>query len=400
MANNARGLRFVAAIGLAAAMSVGCGLDTDRAAPPVAPAPTEGPCRGTADLIPNLLEFVSDGRLAPVKSVIEQRFLPSPSQPNPEPSLRSVAAAALRLVSALGLEQTAFLVQIAASDDIEEGLGPVVSRFLAFIDGRVDRRDHYDASDASAWFVARCDPDFLLTGIERLLRLESPSSSGPWLVAVVEAFDDLAADPTIAPFLSSFDGMGGQGRPAVISLLVQIMTLTADPNFDIARIETLLDSAVYPLVDPPLEARIRKMMVLLSEATDPAAAVLIPLQGSLRCGLQHPDQRDVLLGTIYDLLLARSLGTGPDEPGGLGDILDVLRRPVVADQLNLLADAVAVVRDDLDGRDDLRDAAVVLLSTPDVRALVPVSIELIDEGVAAELVAALADLLITCAEDS
>ena len=382
-------MRLRIAIGLAA-VAFGCGLDTAREAPAVAAPPSDGACRSTAALIPQLLAFVEDDRLSPLRTVVERRFIPTASRPAPDPSLRTVAAAGLRVVGALGLEQTGYLAEIAASDVVELGLGPLVSRFLAFIDGRVDGRSHYDASDAAAWFVRRCDPEFLLTGLESLVRLESPSANAPWLVAVIEAGFALVDDPALSPLLATFEGLDGTGRPAFVALLRQIMTLVADPEFDTVRINALLESAVYPLVDAELEGKIQRLIVLLDEATAPEAGALIPIQGSLRCGLAHPAQRDVLLGLIYDVLIS--------PPLGITEGLDVIRRPIVADQLVLVADSLRVVREDLDGRDDLRAAAVVLLSTPDVRTLVPMSIDLLDEGVAAELVQALATLLITCAE--
>lgn len=384
------------AVGLTEVVGLaGCGLDTAREAPVVAGPATEGPCQGTEALIPRLLAFVEADRLRPVGAFIERRFIGTGGGPPPDPSLRGVAAAGLRVVSQLGLEDTGFLVQVAAAQEVEQGLGPWVSSFLAFIDGRIDGRSHYDASDAAAWFVARCDPDFLLTGIEQLLRLESPSEGVPWVVAALESVARLIDDPQLAPFLTSFEGLGGQGRPAVVELLKQIMTLIADPDFDPARIETLLQSTLYPNISGPLEDVTRRLVRLLFEATAPDSGVLEPLSGSLQCGLMHPEPRDVLLSTIYDLLVAPSVGVD-----GLLAGIDVLRAPVVAEQLDLLADALVIVRDDLDGRSDLRRAAVIALSTPDVQTLVPVAIDVLDEGIAAEVVNAFAHLLIICAEDS
>ncbi len=74
----------------------------------------------------------------------------------------------------------------------------------------------------------------------------------------------------------------------------------------------------------------------------------------------------------------------------------VLEPTLAADELDLFADVVKVIRTDLTIRDDLRETIAILLSSPDTKLTVPVLIELIDQGVLSELFEALAKLLSGC----
>lgn len=378
-------------LALVSSTQVACSLDTDRPAPTVASPTQQGACGTTETLFPELLAFVRDDRFAPLREVVEQRFLPTEDEPNPQPSLRTIFDAALRLVTQLGLDETAYVAHLASTEQVETELGPLVVLALEYVDGRIGDRPRYEVLDAGAHFVRVCDPNHLLTAIEMLLRLESPSAGQPWLVAVLDELAALLGEPDLERFLTSFERNAERGRPAVISLVRQVMVFVADDNFAIGRIETLLDSAVYPNVEAPLEARIRRFVELLDEATSEEAGILVPLQGSLRCGLLHPTQRDAIIAFGYDLAF--------DEVVGLDVLLEgaaFLSSDAVASELELLADVVRIVRTDLTLRDDLRETIAVLLSSPDAQRIVPVLIALIDEKIVTELLGGVVQLLGGC----
>ncbi len=370
----------------------GCNLDTDRDAPYLAPAAEPGPCGTTATLFPRLLAFVDEGRFEPLKEVLLSRLVPSEDDPQPDPSLRVVLNAIIRLVSELGLNKTHDIADVAARAELEQELSPLIVLVLEFLDGRLDHRDHYDAAQAIGYFVKVCNPDHLLTSAELLLRLESPSFHEPWLVALLDALRPILANPRIEPFLVMFERNAETGKPAIISLLAQIMAFVADDRFSIDRVETLLQSAVYPVVDRDLQDQMEVLVSLLEEATSPAAGVLPPLQQAMRCGMQHPDQRDAVIGMGYDLIATREVG--------LGDLLDSLQgalaSPGLEAELDLFADALYVIRTDLTIRDDLQSLLVVLLSRPDVEKVVPVLIEVFEKKVLTELLQALVVLLDGC----
>lgn len=369
-----------------------CNLDTDRPAPYAPPPARPGACGTTETLFPKLLDFLREDRFLPLREVIQSRLLPNEEEPAPDPSLRALLGALVRLVTGLGLDRAQRVVELIEAGELETKLSPLLVTVLAHLDGRLDGRTHYEAADAAALFIRRCNPDHLLTAIIELLRFESPSHQKPWITAVLEELAPLLREPALQPFLTTFEQSAERGRPAIISLLVQIMIFVADDSFAIERVETLLESAVYPVVSVELRLRIERLVLLLEEATSRDAGILVPLQNAVRCGLMYPEQRDALLGFAYDLVASGEVG--------LVEVLDTTIGLVSAEgaraQLGLLADVVQVVRDDLVIRDDLRELAAILLSTPEVEKSVPVLIELLESGVAAELFDAMARLLGGC----
>lgn len=368
-----------------------CNLDTDRPAPNVPPPTQQGACGTTETLFPELLAFVREDRFAPLREVLETRFLPSEANPRPVPSFRDIVDALLRLITQLGLDETAYVAHLASTEQVETELGPLVVLALEFVDGRLDGTPRYEALDAGAHFVRVCDPDYLITALEMLLRFESPSAGEPWIVALLDELRLLLADPTLDSFLQSFERNAEEGRPAIISLVRQIMVLVADEAFAISRVETLLESAVYPVVDDALEAQLRRFVVLLDEVTSEEANILVPLQGSLRCGLEHAPQRDALIGFLYDLVFSERVGLQTILDGA-----DFLSSEAVVSELELLADVVYIVRTDLTLRDDLRELLAILISRPDAEKIVPVLIALIDEKVVTELLQGVVTLLDGC----
>ncbi len=374
-----------------ASLLASCNLDTDRPAPNVAPPTQQGACGTTESVFPQLLAFVREDRFAPLREVLEARFLPSEANPQPDPSFRTIVDALLRLVTQLGLDETAYVAHLASTEQVETELGPLVVLALEFVDGRLDDEPRYEALDAGAHFIRVCDPNHLLTAIEMLLRFESPSTGGPWIVALLDELRLLLADPTLESFLASFERNAEEGRPAIISLVRQIMVLVADESFAISRVETLLESAVYPVVDASLESQLKRFVVLLDEVTAEEANILVPLQGALRCGVEHAPQRDALIGFLYDLVFSERVGLETILQGA-----DFLSSEAVVSELELLADVVYIVRTDLTLRDDLRELLAILISTPDAQRIVPVLIALIDEQVVSELLQGVVTLLDGC----
>lgn len=367
-----------------------CSVDTDAEAPYTEPPGTSG-CGSTADLLPRLNAFVAEGRYAPLREIVVEFLEPSPQNPQPDPSWRSVVDALLSLIRQLGLQDTAIVAEIAADPQLEDQLGPLVQVVLEFIDGRVDGVKRYEVADATGFFVDRCDTENLLATIEGALRLQSPSTGQPWVVALLEALQPLLDNPTLRPFLTSFEQGDASGRPAIVGVLRQVMAFLADDDFAISRVQTLLDSAVYPLADAQLERDVQRVVDLFAEATDPAAGILPPLQDAMQCGMRYPERRDVLLGFLYDLLVAPEVGLERVLEGAA-----VLELDVVTSQLDLLAEALRVGREDERVRGTLRDVIVLLLRTPQAERVVPVLIGFFEEELLTELLAAVVQLLEGC----
>jgi hypothetical protein len=370
----------------------GCNLDTSRDAPYAAPPGEPGPCGTTEAALPKLLAFVEGGKLEPLREVLVRRLVPNEASPAPDPSLRIVLNALVRLIAQLGLEKTQDIAAVAARSDLEREVAPLIVLLLEFVDGRLDGLDHYAAVEAAGTFVRVCDPDHLLSAVELLLRLQSPSRGRPWIVAVLEALAPIVESPELAPFLEGFERNAERGRPAILSLLVQIMSFVAGDAFAVSRVETLLESAVYPIVGPELEAQVEELVFLLGEATAPEAGVLEPLQEAMRCGMQHGMERDELLGLAYDLIATEEIGLSTIVTATSG----VLDGEGLLVELSLFADTVRVVRSDLGIRDDLRDLLVLLLEEPEAARVVPVLIDLFEAGVVAELLEVLVLVLDGC----
>src|SRR5262249_11313884 len=152
----------------------------------------------------------------PLTRVIETRLAPTDENPHPDPSLRILIGDLVRLVRGLGLDRTELVVEFVRKGDFESQVGPLASTILKFMDGRLDHRKHYEAGDAAAVFLRHCDPDHLLLGTEGFLRLKSPSHHNiPWLLALMQDAEPLIADPSLRPFLDTFQEQAERGRPAI-----------------------------------------------------------------------------------------------------------------------------------------------------------------------------------------
>lgn len=374
----------------------GCGFDTDRAAPYASPPVIAGACGTTETFFPRLLGFVREDRFEPLRRVIEARLLPTPGDPTPDPSLRTLLGALVRLVEGLGLARANEVVDLAKKGDVEQKVAPLLTTIMRFMDGEIDGRLHYESADATALFLRRCDPDHLLSAAEGVLRLTSPSHDGsPWVVALLEETIALIEEPGFQSFLDSFEREAERGRPAIISLLGQILISIADDGFTIDRVETLFESAVYPFVSPDLGAHFEALVGLIGEAASTEAPVLRPLQRAVRCTTEHPAARDDVLGFIYDVLATEEVGLDMLASATNGLISgDSAER-----ELDLVSDALKVIREDLVIRDDLRELMAILLSRPDVELVTPVVVEMLEEGVVTELFDGAAKLLGGCGRE-
>jgi hypothetical protein len=389
-----RGQKIAASLVAAFLFSAACSFDTNDRAPYVGPPVAQGECGTTETLFPKLLAFVRNDEFAPLRDVLEMRLLPTPDNPTPDVSLRTVIGDLVRLVSELGLDRTQLVVDFVQKQSFESQVSPLLSTVLKFMDGRLDGMSHYEAGDAAAVFLRRCDPDHLLLAVEGVLRLKSPSHNDvPWLFALLQDAEPLISDPKLLPFLDTFQAQAKSGRPAIIAILVQIMVAVANVDFSIDHVETILESAVYGTnLGTSLRPEIDPLVRLLGEATSKDAGILQPLQQAVECGLEHPTERDELLGLVYDLVATSEVGLDTV----IKAVNAVLEPTLAADELNLFADVLKVIRTDLTIRDDLRETIAILLSSPDTKLTVPVLIELIDQGVLSELFEALAKLLSGC----
>ncbi len=387
-----RGQTRVVALGAAwgLMMTSGCSFDSTEAAPYADPARKAGLCGTTDSLLPKFLKFIEADRFAPIRQVVEKKLVPSDTNPLPDPSVRTIAAALLRLLSLVGVERAQRVADLVSDETLNQELVPLVHTSLRILDGQLDGKPKYEVADAAALFVRQCDPDNLLTSIEELLILQSPSQGEPWLFALLESALPLLEDPTLTPFLESFERNAESGKFAVVALMAEIMKFMAAEDFAISRVRTLLESAVYPFASRELETKIRGILVILEEATSEEAGAYGPLQRAMRCGHQHPASRDILLGFLFDLVVTPELGLD-----GLLEGASALGKQSKND-LDLLSDLVAAVRLDLSIRDDIRDFVALFLSTPEVESVIPVVIELIETEVMGELFSAIAQLLKGC----
>lgn len=378
-----------------------CSFDTEAPAPYVAPPRAAGACGTTETLLPKLLVAVKEDELAPLRTVVERRLIPSESNPRPDPSLRTLLGAVVKLISGLGLDLTVKTASVATQSPAIKELTPLIVAALQFTAGQNGGTPHYQATDAAALFIRQCNADHLLTAAESLLRLRSPPGSGPavgrpWLAVVGDELRGLVEDPALVPFLDTFERDAKRGRPAIVALLVQIMTFVADDNFDISRVRTLLESVVYPLVNEALRMKLERLLALLDEATGREAGIFLPLQRAVKCGMDHPPERDELLGFAFDLITDESIGLDRllMSVEGLASDRDAEKNLVQ------IAEVISVLRKDVAARDDILALVALVLSRPDVELLLPMGIELLQQGVVGELFDAVTTLLGDCESDA
>jgi hypothetical protein len=366
-----------------------CSADTDRAAPYLAPPNQPGPCGTTATLFPKLLDFLNAGHFARLKAVIDRRLVPAAGSPAPELSIRTLLDAIVRLLQTIGLTQTANTASLLAKERALHDAKPLFLTALRFTAGQIDGQDRYDATTATGTLLLSCDSDALLGVTQSVLKLESPSAQKLWLAALSDALVPLLDDPTLKPFLDDFMQNTTKGRPAVIEFMGQIVGLLTNPDFSISQVETALESAVYPSVSDALKAKIETLVTVLGEATAPEAGIRAPLLSVARCMQAHSDQRDLLLGFLYDLVTNPAVG--------LNNVLASARMLVTDEEAanvqNDLADFVGVLRADSASSGSILALLATFISKPDVADALPVTIDLIQAGVLGELLHAVLTLL-------
>ncbi len=130
-------------LGAAAAGAVGAGCEalgnSEVEAPLSEPALKPGKCGTTSDLLPKLLSFLDAGGLEPLKQILEGSLSPSEDEPYPDPSLRVVFNALVRLVNQLGLKRASIFADFAGRVGLtgefvqHDQLGSRVRQLLVFV---------------------------------------------------------------------------------------------------------------------------------------------------------------------------------------------------------------------------------------------------------------------------
>jgi hypothetical protein len=390
---SARRAQACAALGLVLAPALlggtSCSLDNLEPAPYLAPPTAAGECGTTDTLLPQLLAFVRADGVAPLREVLERL-----SDARGELSLRTLLSAVVRLVSSLGLDRTATAVKLASTDRALDALEPLAETALALATGRADGQDRYDALEAVATLVDECPADDLLTALDGLVRFEvgPPEARRRWIALLSEDVSPLLQDPALEPLLESFEGEAQRGKPAVLALLGQILTFVADPTFRIERVETLLESALYPLVSMELRAKVERLVLRLEEITAPEVDVLPPLQRALACMNARPATRTALLGLVYDLITVDQL----DLAGLLAAVDGVVSEADGTELLDFVSGVLVVLRDDRVVQRQILGLVEVLLRRPDVEGIAPMLLELLEADVGSELLGAVGRLLEGC----
>jgi hypothetical protein len=381
-------------ISLVMASLPACSFDSDEAAPPLktmGTAPLN--CGTTATVFPKLLTFIEEGRFAAIKEFVQRHLVAGAENPQPDVSVGTLISVAIKIVKSVGLDKTISLTELAANSEAIAEQKPLIMAALNFVNGKTDGKTHYEIGDAAAHFVRVCDPDHLLLAVERLAQFKSPSKPGRlWLDVMIKEVVALLENPSIDPFLQSFESDSQSGRPAIVSLIAQIMGFLRQPDFHISRVETLLDSVVYPIVSNELRSDIERMVSLLGEATDAEVGILPALQGALNCGMRYPPQRDVIIGFLFDVLVSDEIGLRPT--------LVAASKLVSADDstflLGIVAELIQSIRADKRTRDDLLEFVALALQQPDIGLILPTVSELIESGVVGELLDAIQTILGEC----
>ncbi|MBI2375894.1 MAG: hypothetical protein HYV07_18015 [Deltaproteobacteria bacterium] len=381
-----------ACLAISTLLVAGCRADRDEPAP-FSEAADPAPECSTESVFPELLLLVRTGELAPLRDLIESRLVPGPGNPRPEPSLRSLIGAGVTIVRALGLEEVLDAAEAAKRAELLEKLRPLVIPIFRYVAGQVDATPHYEGAEAMARFVDRCNPDHLLAAVAAVIELESRQEPGRlWIDVAIDAIAKLLADPTLVLALDAFERGGATGRPAVVSLVGQIMTFLDDDDFELARVRTLYEDAVEPAVEPALAAQLEGLLDLMEEVTDPNAAVFDALKGAFRCGNQHPEDRDVIVGFLFDLVDARAL----ELEAVLATTTALVSDEEARELFSRLSIVVRAIRVDTKARDELRGLISLLLQRPAIESMTPFGIELLESPVVDELLSSLPVLLEGC----
>jgi|GEM_PF-2232669 len=374
--------------------AISCSFDHDEPAPPLV---TNGEppalCGTTASVFPKLLSFIEQGKFEPLKAFIQRHLLISEENPQPDISTRTLFSGILKITRSLGLEKTVDLTDLVTNSEILGEQLPLFTAAIDFITGKTDGKSRYETGDAAAHFIRVCDPDHLLLAIELLTSFESPSRPGEmWIDVMIKEIAVVVDNQKLDEFLDAFEQDAEKGRPAVINVIAQLMGLIRQSSFSISQVETLLESAVYPILSDELRPNIERMVTLLEEVTAPDAGILVPLQRSIECGMQSPVERDVIIGFLYDLLFSQDIGAR-DALISVAELVSVEDSKFL---LGIVSDLIGSIRSDRLARDELLELFALMLQQPDVNALLPIVSELISEDIFTELLVAIQSILGDC----
>lgn len=383
-------------LGLLGALSgLSCSLDPETPAPIAEPPRVAGPCGTTENLLQGLFALSREGGLDDLRTIITEHSTPGRDGLEPDLALRNVLGAALRIITRLGIRATREAAISLGKGPVAESLSSIFEELLRLLDGQHDGRPRYDATKAMGFYLRRCDAVYMLTLAERGLRLERPGASGQperWLAALLRESAALMKDPLFDQFLREFEESGEQGRGAVVGLLNQVLGFLADRDFEIGRVRALLESSVYPLVEPPLAARLDRFFSLFEEAVALDPMVQSSLQAVAACSLVDETARRDLLGLVYDVAASEALS--------LPDLLEEASRLVGEEAdvafLDHLAGLFSAVRDEREARQDIFVLLAVLLEPPDVERALPLVIELLRRDLVSELMFGVTTLLSGC----
>ncbi|MEE2904079.1 MAG: hypothetical protein VYC39_17260 [Myxococcota bacterium] len=344
-------------------------------------------------MFPKLLSFIEQGKFEPLKSFIQRHLLISEENPQPDISTRTLFSGILKITRSLGLEKTVDLTDLVTNSEILGEQLPLLTAALDFITGKTDGKSRYETGDAAAHFIRVCDPDHLLSAIELLTSFESPSRPGEmWIDVMLKEIAVVVDNQKLDEFLDAFEQDAEKGRPAVINIIAQLMGLIRQSSFSISQVETLLDSAVYPILSDELRPNVERMVTLLEEVTAPDAGILVPLQRSIDCGMHSPAERDVIIGFLYDLLFSQDIGAR-DALISVAELVSIEDSKFL---LGIVSDLIGSIRSDRLARDELLELFALMLQQPDVNALLPIVSELIAEEIFTELLVAIQSILGDC----
>lgn len=354
-------------------------------------------CPTLEEIAPTFLRLLREDRFDGLRRVLEDDLgepldARNPNGPTRLNALLGVILEVIRAVDVPGFRQ----VILDALESTSAGpLLPQAEGLLSYIDGRIGcpagtSCDRYDLLDVlrrllvsgacgAIGFDARTELDLLARFVK-----------WPRLPELLDLFPTLLENPTFRSVLGTFryqDREQEDGFAALLDIVLDNLLVPGIPWQDIVSLlrQVRLDTPeVLRLIDFARE-------LLTESPADPDLDVIGPMRAAIRC-LRQVDPGRALARNLYRVLVLDEVSL-EGLAGGIDRLLDADPQRLT---LKVLAQALDHFRTRaLSSFRTLQAIGDVLLSTENMRKIVPVLIDVIREGVAEELV----DLFVAVTDD-
>ncbi len=290
---------------------LGCGAGS-RAAPFSETGQETTGCGSLDDLAPNLLLFVRSPDMAPVADVIQTQLVQTGIMHNALVALLKIVFDAPAPPGML----TPLLTII--SNPNAQPLATLVGNLLGYLAGEAPATTpHYGVTTALGRILSECDQTGPMTLLDKMVTTHLPfgctaGTDGCKLAAfrLLDSAGGLLANPNLASVVGKLN-LQSVPEASFVALFGELSSILMDPNFQFARLQTVIQTNLYPLIaDPELKTNLDGLLDVLNQMTQPETGLQSALAQTVACAVSK-DPDNALDDMAYDLITDPSIQLAP-----------------------------------------------------------------------------------------